>query len=637
MLFPAEEAFTQYLSGFSRFERQLDAVSWSTQTLVQHQNKHLTLTLDNRLSSRFYLFNRQAQNIQDEINTTFSARYMLSGAFGLTTTARNYAFTNTGLRQDQFLAGLWLQPNAWIKLNPAIGFLSDERSNRRDQGLSLLLNTDITPFQIGETRFEPTFFTEYGDIHPRRLRTTRLGTRSQYQVDDIFQLQTEIWLGSARRDSYQASSLLNRAESNFVESIETDSTMAQLSIRMPVVTGLFAHIDASGLHNIRKVLNYATDQNPGIELYDSRSLRQFLDVAVTLSYPTSRMRLQTGAAWSAQIRESQLVNTEGLPEDQVRRRSEILENSNFSQRRFEIFSNNRFEISPRYLIEASATASIMRYDTPDRNNDDRDEFSGTFRLLQRFQYSPKLTLRATLAGEAYHYVYLYAERSIENNWRRSLRLIPEVTWQPTPAFYLNQQFMVRANYTVEDYEIPGRINNDQSAREMVFITRSTWDFSPGWSLETDISRNELRIGRLLWKTFQETPTDTLLTWDAQTLLTRRYGQIRISSGIRYFYKSDFTPRGTVQIEVTENGDLIRLNRVGPGRQLTVQWGPMVRIRLPMRNQNELYLDGWMQRQTSWQRLYIAYPEPYIESFLRAERRRTVRLFPNMEITARFRF
>jgi hypothetical protein len=637
LLVSAEGVIAQTISGFSRFERQLDAVSWNTRTEFSYQHDRLDLSFDNRLNSRFFIFNQRAQNIQDETNTSLSARYHIHPSFALTTLARNYAFTNTGLRQDQFLAGIWFQPHERVAINPSVGILSDERSNRRDQGLSLSLNTLLKPFHVGETRFEPLFFTEYSDIQPRRIRTTRLGTRSAYNVEDIFEIRSEIWLGSSRRDSYQASSLLNRTESNFIESIESDSTMAQISLRMPVAPGLFANVDASGLNNIRKILNYATDDNPGIALYDSRSIRQFLDVAISLTYPTRHLHLTGGVAWSAQIRQSQLINTEGLPADQVRRRAEILENSNFSQRRFEIFTQNRVQLNSRNLLELSGTTSIMRYDTPELNKDDRDELALTFRMRQRYQYSPALTLSTTLAGEAYHYVYLFAERSVENNWRRSIRLIPEINWQPTPDFYINQQFMVRANYTVEDFEVAGRPKNDQSARELLFITRSNWDFIPGWSLETEVTRSELRIGRLIWKTFQETPIDTLVTWDATGMLTRRYGQISISTGIRYFYKTDFTPRGTVQIEIPENGSITRLNRFAPGRQITVQWGPAVRVRLPMRNQNELFINGWMQRQTSWQRLYITYPEPYALAFRIAERQRTTRLFPNMELTARFRF
>lgn len=636
-LIASNVANAQFITGNSNFARQLDAVSWNFNSAVSYQNDKLDLSIYNTFNSRMFLFNERAQNVQDEHSAGLQFGFDFTPNLGITGRARTFTFTNTSLRQDIAYAGLRFRPYNIVRIEPSIGIMSDERSNRRDQGLAWSLDVDFNPLQIGNTRIEPSFFTEIADINPRRYRSTQYGTQTLYQFEDIFEMSTEFWIRNARRDSYQASSILNREESNFIESIESDTLMANISIRTPITKRIYANVDVFALNNIRKVLNYALEDNPNLQLYDSRSIRQNLDVITSFVYPTRSMRLNVGFAWMYQIRQSQLTNTEGFPEDQIRRRTEILENSNYNQRRFEVFSRNSFRITPKYDVDLFGSTSILRYDTPEMNWDDRDELSFMVRTQHRYSYSDDLTALFTLAGEAYHYVYLFSERSIENNWRRSIRLIPEINWQPSDKFFFRQRFLVRANYTVEDFEVTGRQNNDQSAREMAFITNTSWEFSDGWSLDTDASRSELRIGRLFWETFQETPIDTLITYDIQTLVTRRFGDIHVSSGIRYFRKIDFLQRATVQLELEDNGEIIRETRVSTGQQITEQWGPVVTIRLPLSARNELYVNGWMQRQETWQKLYTTYPEELRDAFLRAERQTTRRMFPNLEITARFRF
>jgi hypothetical protein len=617
--------------------RQLDAVSWSLGSSFDLQTDRTTLSLENTLNSRLFLFNGRAQNIQDEHTATLRFQNELIPRLGAAGSARTYTFTTTNLRQDLLLGGFYYRPADVVTITAMAGLMRDERSDRRDQGLAVNLSAITRPFQIGETTIQPMASADIAWINPRRLQTLRAGASGEYRSGEQFIVQSDFWVGNSRRDSYQASSLLNRAETDFIESIENDSAMVSLLIQTPLSASLIGDIRFDGLNNVRRNINSSLDPQSSTILYDSRSLRQFLDITTAVRYPGTRMRLQLGTSWGFQVRESQLINTEGLPPDQVRRRSEILENSNFNQRRFEIFTFNQLQVTQRYSLSLNGNASILRYDTPELNRDDRDELSFVIRNVHSIDIRRDLRATVTLAGEAFHYVYLFSERSIENNWRRSIRVIPELSWRPSPVFTMRNRFMVRANYTVEDYELPGRPKNDQSARELAMLTNISWTFAPDWNLETEASRSELRIGRLYWETFQETPTDTLITWDTQIVISKRMGNVVVSSGMRYFRKFDFLQRASIQIDVEENGSVTRLSRISTGNQITVQWGPVVTIRLPLNMRNELYINGWYQMQQTRQRLYITYPEAYRDDFRRAEQRAVRRVFPNLEMTVRFRF
>lgn len=637
LFFLAEIAVAQQIDGSARFIRQLDAVSWSLNSNLGYERYGLELDLSNSVNTRLFLFNGEAQNVQDEHNARMSLSYVLHPNFGISSYAGTYTFTNTNLRQDVALGGFYIQPYENLRVTALAGVMRDQRSDRDDQGLSWQVILQTPQINLGDFALAPSAVADVSYINPRQLKTIRYGTTIRYQDENNIVLQSEIWLGNARRDSYQSSSLLNRTESNFIESIASDSVMVALFVQTPVTANLLADFSIDGLSNIRRILNSAIEETSNIALYDSRSERQFLNMGFALRRPASWLQLQAGARLALQVRESRLINTAGLPVDQVRRRSEILENSNFNQRRFEIFTRNTADLSQRYTITLAGNASILRYNTPESNNDDRDELAILLRTTHRYQFSEYLYTNITLAGEAYHYVYLFSERSIENNWRRSIRLIPEITWQPSPTFQMNNRYTVRANYTVEDFELPNRPKNDQSAREFIATNNISWTFAPGWNFQTDLSRSELRIGRLIWNTFQETPIDTIITWDVYAAVSRHFGDVIVTTGVRYFHKFDFLQQASQSVDVLENGSQNRVTRIATGNQTTSQWGPSVMIRLPLSSRNEVFINGWYQMQATRQRLYIEYPEIYRDAFLSAERRAQRRAYPNLEITTRFRF
>jgi hypothetical protein len=626
------------LEGSGYFRRQLDAFQWEYGGSYRYTSDQFDLSITDRFQSRLFYLSGRPTNIQDQNQALLLATGWLRPGLGVTTEARSLRFTTTGLRQDVLLAGLAWEPAAGIRLRPMAGIMSDARSGNLDQGLSLVLRGNADPFQAGEVWIMPEVFLEYADISPRSHQTYRMASEVRFGNESI-SLRADVQLGSSIRDSYQASSFLNRNQSDFVESIRNDSSSVSLSLYFPLAGEISGRLESGITGNRRQITNTALVDNLETPLFDTRNNRLSFDLAFTASYPLNRSLLTAGFVYSSGTREARLINTDDLPPDQVVRRSEILLNSNFDQQRIELFTQNQIRISDVNTLNLLGRTSILRYDTPELNFDDRDEFFAQVRISNQHRFTDEFRAGITLAGEAYHYVYLFAERSIENNWRRSIRLIPEFDWQPWQWLHLRHRMLLRANYTVEDFEIEGRPKNDQASREFAFQTDIRADFDREWAVETGISRNELRIGRLLWSGFREIPTDTLITWEGYTLLAHtRPGGARIAAGVRAYRKLDYLPIISLRATATApSGREVEVTRIAPGRQTTNQVGPAVEIMLPLYHRNELYINGWWQFQSIGQRLYTEYPEEFRQAFRAAERRRNTRTYPNLEIRTRIYF
>lgn len=94
-----------------------------------------------------------------------------------------------------------------------------------------------------------------------------------------------------------------------------------------------------------------------------------------------------------------------------------------------------------------------RYDTPDEDNfDDRDELR-IRSFLQSIHYlSSDIRLKLTLSLNMFHFVYIFGEKSADNNWTRILSFKPQMIWKPRPNIRFSQTAEILANYVAYDYE-----------------------------------------------------------------------------------------------------------------------------------------------------------------------------------------
>ncbi len=640
MLFPLPILSVAQEIGFegeSQFRRQLDSFFWNYSTTFARETQNYAVFFSNNFNSRLNLFDGEVRNVQDEIRALLFFDSGLSSRFGITGEANAYRFSNTNVKQDYILGGLSYRPDEVITIKGLAGFMRDERNRLSDSGFMAGLRVDTEPFSAGDFLIRSSVYADYADISPRTYQTYRINTESQFDIEN-FAMLADLQLARNIRESYQASSFFNRETSDFTEAVQTDTTGFQVRALFPLFDVLEARLDMGFLNNNRTVTNNPLTDDIEQTLFDTRILRQSFNLRFQATLPYENSRFSLGLAYTVGGRDARLINTDDLSDDQARRRTEILQNSNFDQTRFELFTVNNIWIGTRNTTTVSGNISIMNYDTPAINKDDRDELFLQGRLSNEHRFSEFFRTRITLAGESVHTVYLFAERSIENNRRQSIRLLPEYTWDPFSWLQIRQQLLVRANYTVEDFEVPGRPKNDQVSREFAINTQADINVAREWWLELSGSRSELRIGRLLWDEFREIPTDTLITYNARAMVTHRSGGLITSVGMRYHLKLDFLPRATnVAEDVLEDGSVVQRTRSAPGQQRTFQWGPMVQMRLPLYSRNELLVNGWYQMQGIRQKLYTVYPEEFRDLFERAERNVRRRTFPNVEITARFRF
>lgn len=624
------------LNGESDFSRQLDAMKWNMNGNYSMTSPDFMINIQNLFNSRLYLLNGQAQNVQDENQADLDLNAWFNKNLGMRSEAHSYTFTTTNVSQNYFLIGPGYRYKNVMWLSPMVGIMSDRRSGHLDEGPMVGLRTHFKELKIGDFLLDPNLLAQYADIKPRSSQTYHAGGQAQYNKYDV-SMNANLQVGETKRDSYQPSNFLNQNVNNVIESILSDSTLFSLNMDFPIIRKLRGKIDFYTLTNVRRFINNSLSETTSNDLFDSRFVRQEMNIDFSAKYDLGFGQLKSGMTYSTIGSDSRLINTSGMTPELVQRRQQILQNSGYSQQQFTLYTDNTLNLSDKNKLEAQGQISILRYNTPASNYDDHDELSYLININDEHKFTNYLSGNITLAGEAFHNVFIFAQRSIENHWRRSIRLLPSLTWQPLPFIQVQQQFLIRANYTVFDFQVPGQPDNNQASREYGYNTSVDLQFLPGWSIEAQGSRNELRIGRLYWKQFRELPLDTLTTYQGQFMLAHEKNGNRISAGIRVFLKYDYLPASEIRITVNNNGTSETLTRLAPGKQATLQWGPVIQIRMPMLGGNELDIDGWLQQQNVRKKLYTKYPAIYAADFHKAEKHWATRIFPNISIHARFFF
>jgi len=177
-----------------------------------------------------------------------------------------------------------------------------------------------------------------------------------------------------------------------------------------------------------------------------------------------------------------------------------------------------------YAVDTLAgyfSISKFQYDTPDTNNfDDRDELRINTSLTAQRALGPFLKLKLIASVNLYHMVYIFGERSADNNWNRIFRLHANMNYHPNRRINLKQSFEVLANYVDYDFE-----QSSPNVRSFVF-RKFAADDSLRLQLTSHISLDvnyRLQLdehGRLFWD-----------KWSEQVLVSRENHWLRVS--LRY--------------------------------------------------------------------------------------------------------
>jgi len=638
------------------FEREVNRYRWTANGRFSQSMAGWDISVSNRfMSDAFILFNDQL-SFRDENHLNWQFQRRIGSVFSTRLLGRSAWYTQSRVFSQETLAGLRYSPSSYIWLEPAIGLAWDRRPGistddaqaplRMDMGPAYGLRLSLTPPPVDDYLIRLDAQGDWQVINPRRGHAVRLGGTAERLFERV-QLSSSFGFSSYRRDAYQAASFLNRGTptdrlSETVEATTSDTMFVRLYLDAPLLRRfrLTSNVDLSTNNRFIRTLRAAEDAL----YFDTDFRRRMLDFDVGLQFTNQQLQARIAVQGGAEVEKRQLANREDLPSTQAIQKSELLQQADYDQGFVSLQANTRAQLGTRLSLTFDGSTSILRHDTPESNLDDRDEQYHNAQMGLFYQINRFLQTDVRVLATYYHTVYLNAERSAENNIQRSLRLRPTIQWIPSPRTNIRFSSEIRATYTVDDFELPGRRPIDQSARELRYSGSAEHDFGAGVRLYVDGNISDLHLGRLLWNEFAEIPFDTLRTYSGWIHL-QAGRHIVADVGFRFYIRRDFDRNTVVRYPkvdadgneiLDESGTVLLTSITRPGRKWIEQIGPTCSITWPMQNTSRLRLDGWLNIQHIRRHLYGSLPEIAADRIRRVGRRGVRKIIPNVSLSMTWR-
>jgi len=471
-------------------------------------------------------------------------------------------------------------------LAPSIGVKSDNQTGQMDNGLSYRITS-----QIGELDLSGYKANFYGRFSEDRI-TPRKGESHAaiLSIGKDFRGQTRDSLGVQflrnRRDFYfSADSLVKLAFGITNNTEQRIEEIFDVSNQLRYGTGselLFTFNTSLYRRGISKNIRYKPPNTPLGTLFDTDISELKLDAFVEGQYQTKRIDAVLRISYGERDEDHQARSFAGADRNRfdLQQASEQLKNN--STRRTTISGNADVSTVAGNRLNLSGFASLLRYDTPrPENTDDRDELLMIFGISDTQKVGTNLTFSLSADAVLNHIVYLFADRSANNNWNRVLRLSPRIEYQPSPRLKTTNAFEVLANYTVYDFEDQVYSVKSFSFRQFSLIDSTTYQLSRRVALDLFLRIKLYERGQLSWREFRERPVNY---FDDRTY----WGQFRyalqsdltLAVGFRYFSLTRF--RYDLSERVFDN----RLVNYGP--TCLISWSASETARLQ--------ISGWYEVQ-----------------------------------------
>ncbi|HSD63182.1 MAG TPA: hypothetical protein VLB50_05260 [Ignavibacteriaceae bacterium] len=569
-------AASDYLKGQSEIDSlQLILVKNPANTLSTKLDKQLNTYY---LSSRF-LYNQELNkfsfNVTENYNSTFiksadrSIRdeqfFSASGAYRITPFMKIGLSGNNTILSDNrkieinqasisdALIYSDFSPEDVIHISPFFGYSNNRQIGESDYGYiyggeGLLDNYFLSNF-ILTSRFR--FRNE--DISPRKNlnRYFNIIANSAFNQDVSNYITTGY--SRNRKDFYYSADSVISKEYNIVNNIQSrDETNYLLQ------DGLTYNnfIDNFGLNlignlnwrNIDRDTRYHPLQVLSNSVFDTRIEELKLELESNLVY--------AGPALSGKLS----INYSDRNERHIAK-NYLNTNSNFFDERqdLEFQKNNNSErvsvsLSADWLISADDDFSLsiyqnkLRYDTPSIENfDDRDELLSIIRLRYIRTLTPFFNTFISAEGTQSHVVYIFSEKSSNNNINRIIKLSAGGDYHGKNVASINS-FEVAANYTVYDFRDLVPNLRSFSFRQLTATDSSTIKMSARFQIKNYGYIKLSQQGELDWEAFAEKPTRYLEEIYAEPKIILAYNDISFGLGCRIFSLSTFNYKGKEKLK-----------------------------------------------------------------------------------------
>lgn len=497
-------------------------------------------------------------SIKDENYLTFSNDYSLNKTISLGILLDNNTFSDdrrlsinkTSVFHGQFFANI--KPIPELKIVPFGGISQNQQVAVTDKGSIYGAEADLEELRLEDFIIKGNVKFQNEDISPRkntiRLINFNLLTDIENDISNNFSAK----FTEQRRDFYFESDSLTSSAFNITNNIQSrteDQYLLQNRLFYYSPLSNFS-LDFNGRiywRSIDRSTRYILVDNVTQSSFDTKIEEFKIDLTTSASYRTNIFRGTIRLNYSEKDEKHSPKQIEGTNPIFFKERENIEEQKNNSAKLITLAAESAYDLSNDDHLTFSLFHRKLVYDTPsDLNYDDRDELltSARLRYLRNVNYF--FDLFVNFEGSLNKIVYIFAERSSNNNIKRFIKLSSGGIFKNNFIISSNSA-EVSANYTVYDYEDLNPNFKSFSFRQLAFRDSTIIKFSN--KLRSEI-QGYLKIseqGDFKWNDFSNQPVRFLQEIYAEPKFFYTIGQLDLGLGLRFFELATYNYKNSEKI------------------------------------------------------------------------------------------
>lgn len=565
-----------------RFEKQLNTYTLRSSLLYNTSFNNFSIGINESYNST--IVKSQTKNIKDENRLSLFGEYRLSPLLSMGLLINNKMYVDD--RQLALSNAFSLQTSVYGKIFPQEnvsvmaygGYSTNRQIGEEDLGFIYGSEMLVNHLAIEDFELFSTLKFQNEDILPRRnlLRQANfeLSNTIDQRIDNKF---TFYYFQDAKDFYFKADSIttrLNNVKSNIQNRNERQYHFEDRFSYDPGITGLYFDLQARlSWRDIDKKSRYSSSLVSNSAYFDTKIEEFKINFDILAKYNISSFngifRLNF---YEQEERFSALANNE-IPEYIFLERSELETRKNNKSQVIALSLLGNIDLSNKDALSASAYHRKLKYDTSSELNfDDRDELLSIFRIMYFRKMSSFFNLFVNLESSFNHIVYVFAERSSNNNRRRIFKLAAGGNYKGKYVSSRNS-LEVSANYTTYDFEDLNPNFQSFSFRQFTARDSTSIKVTPKVRFSFFGTLKLSEQGEFKWSDFSSKPIRYLTEMYFEPKIYYRIKTLDVGVGVRYFNLATYS--------YSNNDWLLQSDyqSIGPLAELLIEAGSRLRFRL----------------------------------------------------------
>jgi hypothetical protein len=565
------------------FEKQLNTYNFNT--IFSHNFVSDDFYFGVKENFKSTIINSSSKNIKDEQyfwaigQYTFNDRLKTGILFNsdIYSDDRQIALNKASLLTSTFFAKY--SPEKKIEITPFGGFSQNEQIGQKDNGYVYGTEANIDNYSLGDFELSSLLKFQNEDISPRKNTYRLVNFDINSSLEQTLLNTISANYSQQRKDFYFSADPVTTSEFNITNNIQSrteSSYYIQDRIRIVPQSSPLS-IDMQGRvawRGIDRNTRYISLSNIANTNYDTRIEESRLEFTSGADYVTENTNLAFRFSFSERDEKHTPEKSSDLNSLVYDERLQLETQKNNNSQLTNISLSGKINLSNSDKLTLSLFHRKLKYDTPsDANFDDRDELLSIGRIMYEKEFSPFFRVFVNLEGNINKIVYIFAERSSNNNIKRILKFSSGglIT---NGNFSSNNSAEVSANYTVFDYEELNPNFRSYSFRQLALRDSSSFRFTRKIRLFFTGYLKFSEQGDFKWSNFTSNPVRYLSEQYAEPKIFYDYQELSLGVGIRYFSLSTFN-----YLNGTEKNKISDYSSIGPLSEISYMVGERIVLKI----------------------------------------------------------